>query len=727
MYKKIRFYLKSTFVRYMVSYVLIVMLLVTCLTVYMYAYYRRSISANIEQSEINKLASVRYQNERNLTALDNAVSDLRSFSADSPDVWAEIISRLVNGNDFIDQIFVRLSGESDTIYSNGHISADDFASSVSFENAEEADIQNLFFAGETVILPHQTVESRLNNLPLNRGRYIVLAYPLEESGTAVFLLPETAFQPMLDDEINAGRSRYILCNGSVLAAGWDAQLSDKSVETVAREVTDTETARERIAGRDYLVITMPGNAMNLTYLAVVPTGKINAAAASGWIGFVAILLIFALPCVIITILISRLNYRPIREMSSRFRSEFEADADEIQTIRAGITDLDQQLNSSIPARRIQFVQNLVRGKYATREEAVSDALPLEIRIDRPYYCVLLLGSPREGHTDVYLESVLKSAPENVSATGTDLLALDQILILGFADEVSSLLGFANRICALECVKTARVSVAVSDIHDSFSEIPTAYLEANSAYENRFVMGESRLLSFKDISFAARNVAPQARAFVEAVKQAVASGDVIRTNEQLDELLIFLRGGDMSLFAFRQIYNDVISALISLKRSPSGEDGLKSYDLFTLSNCRSIDELDEILRKVCADIIEESRESEEHPLIQDIIAFMTQSYTDPDFSLTAVAEKFSLSTTRLSVEFKENMHMTPSDYLTMLRMEHAKKLLKKTERSIKDICADAGYSDVSSFIRRFKQYSGITPLQYRQSAKEAETEEENRDS
>ena len=133
MYKKIRLYLKSTFVRYMVSYVLIVMLLVTCLTVYMYAYYPRSISANIEQSEINKLASVRYQNERNLTALDNAVSDLRSFSADSSDVWTEIISRLVNGNDFIDQIFVRLPGESDTIYSNGRISADDFASSVSFE------------------------------------------------------------------------------------------------------------------------------------------------------------------------------------------------------------------------------------------------------------------------------------------------------------------------------------------------------------------------------------------------------------------------------------------------------------------------------------------------------------------------------------------------------------------------------------------------------------------
>ena len=726
MLEKIRFYLKSTFVRYMVSYVLIVMLLVSSLTIYMYVYYRRSISANIEQSEINKLASVRYQNERNLTALGNTVSALSSFSPNAPEDWEDALSGFIDGNDLIDQIFVRLPGEKDIYFAGGRVPADELASLMEFERTEEADLKALFSASETLLLPRQSVECRGDALSLHAGRYILLACSLNRNGGAIFLMPETAFQPMLDDEISAGRSRYILRNGAVLASGWDAQLSDKSVEAVAREVTDTETARERISGRDYLVVTMPGSAMELTYLAVVPTGRINAAAASGWIGFVAILLIFAVPCIVITILISRLNYRPIREMSSRFRSQSDGNADDIGAIRAGITELDQRLSDSIPARRIQLVQNLVRGRYLSREDAAGDAINLGIRIDLTHYCVMLLGSPREVQSGAYLDAVLESAPEGVCATGSDLLAYEQILILAFADEERALLDFANRVCALERVRNARVSVAISDIHSDFAFLPTAYLEANSAYENRFVMGQSRLLRFKDISFAARNVTPQARAFVEAVKQAAASGDAARANEQLDELLIFLRGGDMSLFAFRQIYNDVISALMSLRRAPSDGDGLKSYDLFTLSNCRSIDELDGILRRVCADIIKDSGQGGNQPLIQEIVACMTQSYTDPEFSLASVAERFSISTARLSIEFKENMRMTPSEYLTMLRMEHAKKLLKKTDLSIKDICADAGYSDVSSFIRRFKQYSGFTPLQYRQSAKESETGEPDHD-
>lgn len=66
-------------------------------------------------------------------------------------------------------------------------------------------------------------------------------------------------------------------------------------------------------------------------------------------------------------------------------------------------------------------------------------------------------------------------------------------------------------------------------------------------------------------------------------------------------------------------------------------------------------------------------------------------------------------------------MTPSDYLTSLRMEHTKRLLRQTDRPIKDICAEVGYGDVSSFIRRFKQYAGATPAQYRQGAQGGDAE------
>ena len=53
---------------------------------------------------------------------------------------------------------------------------------------------------------------------------------------------------------------------------------------------------------------------------------------------------------------------------------------------------------------------------------------------------------------------------------------------------------------------------------------------------------------------------------------------------------------------------------------------------------------------------------------------------------------------------------------MLRMEEAKKLLRQTDLNISDVSRQSGYADASSFARRFKQYAGVTPLQYRQEGK-----------
>ena len=92
--------------------------------------------------------------------------------------------------------------------------------------------------------------------------------------------------------------------------------------------------------------------------------------------------------------------------------------------------------------------------------------------------------------------------------------------------------------------------------------------------------------------------------------------------------------------------------------------------------------------------------------------MEEHFSDPEISITALADAFDLSTTRFSLSFKEKTGMSPLEYLTLLRVEHAKELLASTGLSIRDISMKVGYYDPGSFIRRFKQVTGETPLQYR---------------
>lgn len=63
-------------------------------------------------------------------------------------------------------------------------------------------------------------------------------------------------------------------------------------------------------------------------------------------------------------------------------------------------------------------------------------------------------------------------------------------------------------------------------------------------------------------------------------------------------------------------------------------------------------------------------------------------------------------------FKELTQMSPSDYITTVRINAAKTMLATTNRRISDIAADTGFFDHSHFIRTFRRVAGITPARYR---------------
>ena len=47
------------------------------------------------------------------------------------------------------------------------------------------------------------------------------------------------------------------------------------------------------------------------------------------------------------------------------------------------------------------------------------------------------------------------------------------------------------------------------------------------------------------------------------------------------------------------------------------------------------------------------------------------------------------------------------YLAKRRLEHARKLLLKTDMSIREVAGDSGFSSVSNFARGFRQEFGVT--------------------
>lgn len=62
--------------------------------------------------------------------------------------------------------------------------------------------------------------------------------------------------------------------------------------------------------------------------------------------------------------------------------------------------------------------------------------------------------------------------------------------------------------------------------------------------------------------------------------------------------------------------------------------------------------------------------------------------------------------------KKEVNQNFTDYLWKLRLDKAKELLRDTEQSIDEISEAVGYLNTSSFRRKFKQATGMTPSQLR---------------
>jgi len=99
-------------------------------------------------------------------------------------------------------------------------------------------------------------------------------------------------------------------------------------------------------------------------------------------------------------------------------------------------------------------------------------------------------------------------------------------------------------------------------------------------------------------------------------------------------------------------------------------------------------------------------------IQTIYEYLMENYRE-DIDLQKLASLVSLAPGSLCRFFKMQVGKTIFEYLNIIKVEFACKLLMNKELSITDVAFDSGFNNLSHFNKQFRQITGITPLKYRQ--------------
>lgn len=99
------------------------------------------------------------------------------------------------------------------------------------------------------------------------------------------------------------------------------------------------------------------------------------------------------------------------------------------------------------------------------------------------------------------------------------------------------------------------------------------------------------------------------------------------------------------------------------------------------------------------------------LVQQVQSFLEASYAAP-CTLEMLAQRFHLSASHLSHQFKRVAGVSVMAYLQACRLAAAKEQLAQTDLPIGSIVEICGYSDSSNFSRYFQSVTGLTPTQFR---------------
>lgn len=118
-------------------------------------------------------------------------------------------------------------------------------------------------------------------------------------------------------------------------------------------------------------------------------------------------------------------------------------------------------------------------------------------------------------------------------------------------------------------------------------------------------------------------------------------------------------------------------------------------------------LDVLRQYIIANYLEEG----ENPYVASFKRLLLSNISTIDFNLNDAMDTVPFSRDYFRKLFKQETGVTPLEYLTDLRIEHAKGLLSSSSLTVRQVAAMVGYNDPYYFSRIFKKATGKSPSQW----------------
>lgn len=386
---------------------------------------------------------------------------------------------------------------------------------------------------------------------------------------------------------------------------------------------------------------------------------------------------------------------PLEKLLRRYTSDvdqIESDFRQLDTIMRAMED--RHIGSQHQLRNHLLVL-LLRGNYS--EKLIERWSMLGIDLSKPRYRVFMIekGAQADRHHILRME-LEKQVDQRVVFYTAEMYEDDSLIVISNYD---SALSDEDVLIKVQTVATRRrLTVFGGKAVDSPKRLPLSFMSAIT--ESRYGTAPKAQLITADslanaLITAARSGSEASQAQVCAAVTEFLSEDAldyVLTRQRLYELIssVMTKAGEAGLSVPKTEINDLVLL---------PEAGMIASDLCS------------ILQNAASAAVPDKPAGDDTSRL--IVEYVIANAYDPDVNLQDMSRQFGLSTDYISAMIKRETGVAFKEYLTMLRITEARRLLTEDKTlTINSVALRVGYRKASNFSKKFKELTGMLPSQLR---------------
>ena len=406
--------------------------------------------------------------------------------------------------------------------------------------------------------------------------------------------------------------------------------------------------------------------------------------------------------------------------------------------------MKEELKSSTALIKKEFLNNLVHGAADTNT-VMQKCAELGISLISRYYKVLISRiESRSGNTQNQQEacSLLNSYSEAINQA-VSFFHHSNLLVCIFKGSTQAELD-DNAFRAAETIghivtKNADCTVltAIGKTVEHLSQLKISYEDAKQILEIENKDSQNRIISSDDLDEPAGTITDSSTAasstqldlkendpLVDRLKYA-GKNDI---SAIIEESMTLIRSNQKQFSVFASyLLVDLIFAVSKLVEKLGGNIKELYPEILQRSFIDEGIKNESDFRNKVSQVLTfalEYRDSKITGKYGDVILkakrFIEENYADQNTTLSSVAQAVCLSPNHFSTIFSQECKTTFIEYLTNVRIENAKRLMRETDMKGYDIAYECGFSDPHYFSYIFKKNTGLSPREYKVNLEEEGT-------